>query len=85
MQQERKTENHVLPLLVAILSVGETLHAQELLSLHLGRVALRVPVAHLARVVVWVLRSRQWLQRQAFGHIGQRLKHTEGEPLTHGT
>lgn len=75
----------VLPLLVAILSVGESLHAEELLSLHLSWVALRVPVAHLAGVVVRVLRPRQRLQRQAFGHIGERLKHTEGEPLTQGT
>lgn len=71
----------VLPLLmVSVLSVSESLHAEELLPLNLGScgITLWVPVSHLTgRVVVRVLRTRERLQRQAFGHIGQRLKCTE--------
>ena len=68
----------IIPLLVSVLSVGESLHAEERLSLDLSGcgVTLGIPVAHLSsRVVVRVLGARgQRLQRQAFGHIGQRLK-----------
>ena len=67
-----------IPLLISVLSIGKSLHSEERLPLNLGGsgIALWIPVSHLSSgVVIGVLRTGwQWLQRQAFGHIGQRLK-----------
>ena len=76
-----------IPLLISVLSVGEALHAEKLLTLDLCgcRITWWIPVAHLpSRIVVWILGSGQWLQRQAFRHICERLKYTEkGETDTY--